>query len=55
MLAQDPESSGWETALPQRFVKLRGGIREQLDVCFGLARFYSDFDTRILDFFNEHR
>lgn len=55
MLAQDPEASGWETALPERFAKLRGGIREQLDVCFGLARFYSDFDTRILDFFNEHR
>lgn len=55
MLAQDPETSGWETALPERFAKLRGGIREQLDVCFALARFYSDFDTRILDFFNEHR
>jgi hypothetical protein len=55
MLAQDPESSGWETVLPERFAKLRGGIREQLDVSFGLARFYSDFDNRILDFFNEHR
>jgi dienelactone hydrolase len=54
-LAQDPESSGWETALPERFAKLRGAIREQLDVCYGLARFYSDFDNRLLDFFNEHR
>jgi predicted esterase len=55
MLAQDPESSGWETALPERFAKYRGAIREQLDVCFGLPRFFSDFDNRILDFFNEHR
>jgi hypothetical protein len=55
MLTQDPESSGWETVLPERFARLRGGIREQLAVSFGLARFYSDFDNRILDFFNEHR
>jgi len=55
MLAEDPESSGWETTLPERFARLRGAIREQLDVCYGLARFYSDFDNRILDFFNEHR
>ena len=55
MLKQDPESSGWETTLPPRFARLRGAVREQLDVCFSLPRFYSDFDNRILDFFNEHR
>jgi predicted esterase len=55
MLTQDPESSGWETGLPQPFARHLGAIREQLDVCFGLPRFFSDFDNRILDFFNEHR
>jgi hypothetical protein len=55
MLAQDPESSGWETTLPQPLARHRDAIREQLDVCFGLPRFFSDFDNRILDFFNEHR
>lgn len=55
LLAQNPESSGWETMLPPPFLKLRGPLREQLDVCFALPRFYSDFDHRILDFFDEHR
>jgi predicted esterase len=55
MLVQDPESSGWETGLPQPFARYLGAIREQLDVCFGLPRFFSDFDNHILDFFNEHR
>jgi hypothetical protein len=55
MLTQDPESSGWETTLPEPFARYREAIREQLDVCFGLPRFFSDFDNRILDFFNEHR
>jgi hypothetical protein len=55
MLKQDPETSGWELALPPRLAKIRGALREQLDVCFAVPRFYSDFDHRILDFFREQR
>jgi hypothetical protein len=50
-LKDDPETSGWEVALPPRLAKIRFALREQLDVCFGVPRFYSDFDHRILDFF----
>lgn len=53
MLKEDPETSGWENGLPPRLVKLRGALREQLDVCFGVQRFYSDLDHRILDFFRQ--
>jgi hypothetical protein len=55
MLKDDPETSGWELALPPRLAKMRGALREQLDVCFSLPRFYSDFDRRILDFFRGNR
>jgi hypothetical protein len=55
MLKQDPETSGWEIALPPRLAKMRGLLREQLDVCFPGPRFYSDFDHRILDFFRPRR
>ena len=55
MLKEDPETSGWEVTLPPRFVKIRGALREQLDVCFGVLRFNSDFDHHILDFFHDQR
>jgi hypothetical protein len=55
MLKEDPETSGWEVALPPRLAKIRAALREQLDVCFAIQRFYSDLDHRILDFFREQR
>jgi hypothetical protein len=55
MLKDDPETSGWEDLLPPRLARVRGVVREELDVCFAVPRFFSDFDHRILEFFNEHR
>ncbi len=55
MLKEDPETSGWEMLLPPRLAKVRGALREELDVCFGVPRFFSDFDHRILEFFAAQR
>lgn len=54
-LVLNPQDLAWNRAVPGRYAPFRGAIREQLDVCYAAARFYSDFDSRVIDFFNEHR
>jgi dienelactone hydrolase len=53
-LRDHPKDSPWRAAIPERFARQAAAIREQLDVCFSAHRFYSDFDNRVIDFFNEH-
>jgi len=54
-LVQDPDTSGWQTAIPAQYSSFNQSIGEQLRICFAEHNFFSDYNRRVLDFFNTYR
>ncbi len=51
-LIQDPNISNVLSAIPPAYISFRGDIGDQLNVCFAAHQFFSDFDNKVLAFFN---
>ena len=54
-LLQDPDASGWQSVLPAQYNSFTNSIAEQLRICWTEHTFFSDYDRRVLDFFNTYR
>jgi hypothetical protein len=54
-LVSDPDASGWESVLPAQYNSFVNSIRDQLRICYTEHTFFSDYDRRVLDFFNAYR
>ena len=54
-LLQDPDASGWESAVPAQYNSFLNSIRDQLRICYSEHTFFSDYNRRVLDFFNTYR
>ena len=54
-LIADPDTSGWELAIPAQYNSFVNSIRDQLRICYTEHTFFSDYDRRVLDFFNTYR
>jgi hypothetical protein len=54
-LVADPDTSGWESAIPAQYSSFVNSIRDQLRICYTEHTFFSDYDRRVLDFFNTYR
>ena len=48
----DPNTSGWESVIPSVYNNKRGDIGDQLNACYTAHQFYSDYDSRLIAFFN---
>lgn len=55
LLIADPDTSGWESAIPAQYNSFVNSIRDQLRICYTEHTFFSDYDRRVLDFFNSYR
>lgn len=51
-LIQDPNISNIQTAIPPAYNSYRSDIGDQLNACFTAHQFFSDFDSRVIAFFN---
>lgn len=51
-LIQDPATSNWQNVIPVAYNSKRGDIFDQLNVCYTAHQFYSDYDSRVIAFFN---
>ena len=47
----DPDTSGFENAIPVAYRASTGDISDQIYVCYTQHKFFSDFDNRVLEFF----
>ena len=54
-LVADPDTSGWESAIPAQYNSFVNSIRDQLRICYAEHTFYSDHNRRVLDFFDVYR
>lgn len=54
-LLQDPDTSGWQGAVPAQYTSQINSISDQLRICYTEHTFFSDYDRRVLDFFNTYR
>ena len=54
-LVADPDVSGWESVIPAQYNSFMNLIRDQLRICYTEHTFFSDYDRRVLDFFNSYR
>jgi hypothetical protein len=54
-LVADPDISGWESAIPAQYNSFTNSIRDQLRICYTEHTFFSDYNRRVLDFFNSFR
>lgn len=54
-LLGDPDTSNWQTAVPAQYNSFLNSIGEQLRICWTEHTFFSDYDRRVLDFFNSFR
>jgi hypothetical protein len=54
-LLQDPDTSGWQAFVPGQYNSFLTSISDQLRICWTEHTFFSDYDRRILDFFNTYR
>lgn len=54
-LIQDPDVSGWQTVIPAQYNSFVQSISEQLRICYTEHTFFSDYNRRVLDFFNGYR
>jgi hypothetical protein len=52
---QDPDVSGWQAFVPAQYNSFSTSISDQLRICWTEHTFFSDYDRRILDFFNTYR
>lgn len=55
LLVADPDTSGWESAIPAQYSSFLNSIRDQLRICYSEHTFFSDYNRRVLDFFNTFR
>lgn len=55
LLRADPDTSGWESAIPSQYNSFVPSIRDQLRICYAEHTFFSDYNRRVLDFFNTYR
>lgn len=55
MLLADPDTSGWQAVIPAQYNSFQASIADQLRICYTEHVFFSDFDRRVLDFFNTYR
>lgn len=53
-LVADPDTSGWENAIPAQYSSFTNSIRDQLRICYAEHTFFSDYNRRVLDFFNAY-
>lgn len=51
-LLQNPNTSNWSSAIPSQYDSYLNDIGDQLTICYTEHKFFSDYDRRILDFFN---
>ncbi|MEP6902267.1 MAG: hypothetical protein ABJA66_10985 [Actinomycetota bacterium] len=51
-LSEDPNTSGWQSVVPIVYVSYIDEITDQLNVCFTAHKFFSDYDSRVIAFFN---
>jgi len=54
-LLADPDTSNWQTVIPAQYNSFLNSIAEQLRICWTEHTFFSDYDRRVLDFFNTYR
>lgn len=54
-LLQDPDASGWQQVIPAQYNSFSQSISEQLRICYTEHTFFSDYNRRVLDFFNTYR
>lgn len=54
-LRQDPDVSGWQSAIPSQYNSFVSSITDQIRVCYTEHTFFSDYDRRVLDFFHTYR
>lgn len=54
-LINDPASSNWRNVIPSQYASYLTEISSQLTVCYAQHMFYSDYNRRVLDFFNASR
>lgn len=55
MLLGDPDTSGWQGAIPAQYNSFMSSISDQIRICYTEHTFFSDYDRRVLDFFNTYR
>ena len=51
-LIENPKNSNWRTAIPAQYNSSSNEIANQLEICYTEHNFYSDYDRRVLNFFN---
>lgn len=51
-LIENPKTSNWQNVLPAQYNSYSSEIANQLVICYTEHNFYSDYDRRVLDFFN---
>ncbi len=51
-LSESPSTSGWQNVLPAAYASYADGIADELSVCYSGHKFFSDYDSRVIDFFN---
>ncbi len=51
-LIQNPKTSNWQNVIPAQYNSYQTEIGGQLEICYAEHNFYSDYDRRLLDFFN---
>ena len=51
-LIQDPNTSGWENVIAATYNSKRGDIGDQLNVCYTAHQFFTDYNNRVIAFFN---
>jgi hypothetical protein len=54
-LLQDPDTSNWQSVISVQYNSFLNSIGEQLRICWTEHTFFSDYDRRVLDFFNTYR
>jgi hypothetical protein len=55
LLLKDPDTSGWQAVVPAQYASFNTTISDQLRICCTKHTFFSDYDRRVLGFFNTYR
>ena len=51
-LKENPQFSNWEIVIPAKYNLFTNDIRDQLFVCFTEHKFFSNYNRRVINFFN---
>jgi hypothetical protein len=55
MILSDPDTSGWQAVVPVQYSSFMTQLADQMRICYTEHTFFSDYDRRVLDFFNTYR